>query len=641
MDELLEQFLIEGRDLVAQAAGDFETLGRDPGNAAAIDSAFRAIHTLKGSVGIFPMGPAERVLHAAEDVLERTRKAGGALDATAVAGLVACLDAVDRWIDEIEQAGAVTAGAEQVAAAAIARLPGAAPASPETLLAQAPAWLDGLAEREWQAIDAAQQALTAFRYTPDAECFFRGEDPLAIIAEVPELLKLAILPAEGSWPALDAVEPFACVSILEGLSAAPLDTLRALFRLMPDQIALHRIDPVAPVEAEASATAAAATLRVDAARVDALADVLGELVVAVNGFAPLAEQADGIDRTLAASIRAVQANIERVASGLHRGISAVRLVPLAPTLRRLPRLAREIAAGLGKDVAFTISGETLEVDKQISDGLFEPLLHLIRNAIDHGIEAGATREAAGKAAQGQVKLSASRDGDAILVTLEDDGAGIDADRIRAVAVSRGLIGEEAAAQLSDTAALRLIFAPGFSTASEVTEVSGRGVGMDAVQAAVERMRGTVDIASEPGKGTRFRLRLPANALTTRLLVVEIGEDRYGVALDQIVETVRVDSSALVPVGGGSACVLRGRTVPVLSLAALLGGADAPSPVAKLLVTRSGGERVALKVDGFAERIDTLVRPSSGLLAGVPGVTGSTLLGDGSVLLVLDVPALAA
>ncbi|AQR72823.1 chemotaxis protein CheA [Sphingomonas sp. LM7] len=642
MDELLEQFLIEGRDLIAQGASDFARLARDPGDAAAVDSAFRAIHTLKGSVGIFPMGPAERVLHAAEDVLERARKGRGALDAAAVTGLVACLDAVDRWVDQIE-GGALAPDAERLAAEVIAQLPGHAEASAAPVSGEVPDWLAGLAEREWPAIDAAAGPLTAFRYTPDADCFFRGEDPLAIVAEVPELVALAILPASGAWPAQDVIEPFACVSVLEGLSAAPADAVRATFRMMPDQVVLHRLDPAARPEAGLAETAARATavLRVDAARVDALADGLGELVVAVNAFAPLAEQADKVDRALAATIRTVQANIERVAGDLHRGVSAVRQVPLAATLRRLPRMAREIAGGLGKGVDFDVSGEGLEVDKQIADGLFEPLLHLIRNAIDHGIETPAAREAAGKPAQGSVRLAARRDGDAILVTLEDDGAGIDAARIRAAAVSRGLIGEEAASQLTDTAALRLIFAPGFSTASEVTEVSGRGVGMDAVQASVERLRGTIDITSEPGRGTRFRLRLPANALTTRLLVVEVGSDRYGVALDQIVETVRIDSNALMPVGGGAACVLRGRTVPVLSLAALLGGADAPSPTAKLLVTRSGGERVALKVDGFAERIDTLVRPSSGILAGVPGVTGSTLLGDGGVLLVLDLPALAA
>ncbi len=638
MDELLEQFLIEGRDLIAQAAADFDLLGREGGDARAIDSAFRAIHTLKGSVGIFPMGPAEQVLHAAEDVLGQARKTGSALDRKAIAGLVACLDVVDHWIDQIEREGSVAADAGQVAAAALAGLMGAV-VEPAAHSGDAAEWLNLLAAREQEKIDAAVAPLVAFRYVPDPECFFRGDDPMAVVAAVPELVALSILPAEGDWPALDALEPFRCFAVLEGLSSAPINAVQAAFRMMPDQVSLHRVAP-AILEAVQSAAAGARVLRIEASRVDALADGLGELIVALNAFAPLADRADGIDRALAASIRAVQANIERVAGDMQRNVTAVRLVPLAPTLRRLPRMAREIAATLDKRIAFSLAGEGLEVDKQIADGLFEPLLHLVRNAIDHGIEAPAERVQRGKPVEGRVTLSASRDGDAILIALSDDGVGIDPSAICAVAISRGLVSQEEAAHLSDAAALRLIFAPGFSTAREITEVSGRGVGMDAVQAAVEKLRGTIDIQSRLGEGTSFRLRLPAHALTTRLLIVEAGGERYGVALDQIVETVRIENSELLPIGDGLACVLRGRTVPVLSLATLLGGTDRPASSARLLVTRSGGERVALRVDGFAERVDTLVRPPSGLLAAVPGVTGSTLLGDGGVLLVLDLPELA-
>jgi len=634
MDELLEHFLVEGRDLVAQAAAAFDVLAREPGNAAAIDGAFRAIHTLKGSVAIFPMGAAERTLHAAEDVLERARKGSAALDAAATAGLIACLDAVDRWIDEMARSGALAGDADRAAAAVIARLPGQASAPVATAAEAVPGWARQLAE-------GAEGTVVAFRFAPDPDCFFRGDDPLAIVAAIPELLGLDIRPADGSWPSLDLLEPFRCISILEGTSGAALEAVRAAFRLVPDQVELHRIEAAAEAAADPGDPAAATTLRIDAARIDALADGIGELLVAVNALAPLAARAEPLDRALAGAFRAAQANIERSAAELQRSVATVRLVPLAPTLRRLPRMAREIAAALGKPIAFAVSGEGLEVDKQIAEGLFEPLLHLLRNALDHGIEDPAARREAGKPAEGRVTLTAARDGDAVLIELADDGGGIDPARIRQAAVARGLLDADAAAQLTDAAALRLIFAAGFSTARAVTEVSGRGVGMDAVQAAVEKLRGTIAIDSTLGAGTRFRLRFPANALTTPLLVVEVAGDRYGVALDQVVETVRVDAAALLPIGEGTACVLRGRTVPVLSLAQLLGAAERPAASAKLLVTSVGGERVALRVDGFAERIDTVVRPPSGLLAGVPGVSGATVLGDGGVLLVLDLPVLAA
>jgi len=326
---------------------------------------------------------------------------------------------------------------------------------------------------------------------------------------------------------------------------------------------------------------------------------------------------------------------------VHRSVSAVRLVPLGPALTRLPRLVREIAAALGKPIRFTISGDQIEVDKQIADGLFEPLLHLVRNALDHGIEAAERRSAAAKPAEGQVSLQVVRDGEDVVVTLADDGAGIDPARIRAIAIARGLIDQDAAQQLSDAAALGLIFTPGFSTATAISDVSGRGVGMDAVQAAVDRLRGRIEIESVVGQGTRFRLRLPANALTTRLLVIEVGPDRYAVPFDQIVETVRIGGDRMIAIGGGIACVLRDRTLPVLSLAELLGGVDSGLDPARLLVTRTGGEAVALRVDGFSERIDAMVRAPTGLLRSVPSVAGTTLLGDGGVLLVLNLPELVA
>jgi two-component system chemotaxis sensor kinase CheA len=640
MDELLEQFLIEGRDLVLQGQADLTVLLTDPANARAIDGAFRAIHTLKGSVGIFAMAPAERVLHAAENVLERARKAPAGLPAAAVPRLVASLDQIDRWIDAMEHAGALGPDADSIAARLLAD--DDEPVDAESASSPPPLWLAGLVDRERDALARADGPLVAFRYAPDADAFFRGDDPLALVATVPALAALAILPASGAWAGLAAIDPFSCDLVIEGVTGAPLADLRTIFRLVPDQIEFHAMEASATnVAAGAAPSTTTAFLRVDAARVDALADSVGELAVAANAFSTIADRAERLDPALALAIRAGQAELERTVGAVHRSVSSVRLVPLGPALARLPRLVREIAAGLGKAIEFTIGGDQIEVDKQIADGLFEPLLHLVRNALDHGIETPDARTAAGKKAEGSLSLQITRDGEDIVVLLADDGAGIDPARIRAVAVARGLIDEEAAAQLTDAAALGLIFAPGFSTAAQVSDVSGRGVGMDAVQAAVDRLRGRIEIESVVGKGTRFRLRLPANALTTRLLVVGIGRDRYAVPFDQIAETTRVGGDRLVPLGGGIACVLRDRTVPVLSLAELLGGTDSRLDPARLLVTRASGEPVALRVDSFSDRIDAMVRAPTGLLAGMPSVAGTTLLSDGGVLLVLNLPELVA
>lgn len=644
MDELLEQFLIEGRELVAQVDKDLKALARDPRADAAIDSAFRAIHTLKGSVAIFAMQPAERLLHAAEDLLERARRGTATLDPHMIEALVACLDQTDRWIDDMERQGTLSADAMSTGAAIASRLTLATASAPALVVPGgngSPNWVAALTEREKEIIARTDAPLTAFRYVPDRDCFFRGEDPLAVVEGVPELLTLAILPAGESWPSLQAIEPFACISVLEGLSAAPVEAVRAAFRMQPDQLLFAAISPTADLERSNEGRSNSRLLRVDAARVDAMADGLGDLIVAINALTPVAEDIQRHDRALAMRLRSVQATIERATSRLHRDLSAVRLVPLEPALRRLPRLTREIADSLGKVVTLKITGETIEVDKQIADGLFEPLLHLLRNALDHGIETPDRRKKAGKAPSGTIGLAVERDGDRIIVTLEDDGAGMDPGRIRELALARGLISAESAGLLTEAAALRLIFLPGFSTATEITEVSGRGVGMDAVQAAMEKLQGSIEVESKVGRGTCFRLNLPANALTTRLLVVEVAGERYGISLAQVVETVRIDKAALMPVGGGLACVLRDRTVPVLDLASLLNGSSIQGQHAKLVIIESQGGRIAMRVDAFAERIDTVVRPPLGILTAARGVVGAALMGDGDILLVLDLPELAA
>ncbi|KQX23270.1 MULTISPECIES: chemotaxis protein CheA [unclassified Sphingomonas] len=642
MDELLTQFLIEGRELVADAEAELSRLAAEPDNAAALDALFRAVHTLKGSVAVFDMEPAEALLHRAEDRLGVARSNGAILGPDGIETLLACIDAIDRWIDELEQGGALGEDAASVAEQLIARLVGGPrPVGTSTApVASAAEWVSGPAARAAAAIGATDQNLVAFRYTPDPDCFFRGDDPLALALAVPDLVDLAIVPVGGLAPIMDW-DPFRCQVLLEGVSSAPIEAVRAAFRLVPDQLAFAEITPQ-PIETDAVvASDAARIVRVDGARLDRLADEVGELAVAANGLAHAVRRAEWTDPALAQILRALQGDIDRITGRLHHGVSAVRRVSLAASLRRLPRLVREIAQGVAKPVRFTMRGELTQVDKAIADGVFEPLLHIIRNALDHGLESAAIRQAAGKPVEGSLELLINRQGDEVVLGLSDDGAGIDPDRIRAAAVQRGILAAEAAAALSDAQALRLILTPGFSTAAAVTDLSGRGVGMDAVQRAVERLRGRLAIESRAGKGTRIEIRLPLDAITTRLLVVRAGDERYGIPLDQIVETARIAADAILPIGGGQACVLRDRTVPILDLASLLGRAATRDNAVRLVVTESGGELVAVRVAAFDAQIDALVREARGLLGVLPGIAGTALLGDGAVLLVLDLPELAA
>ena len=637
MDELLQQFLIEAPDLIAQATADLEQLAQNAADRARIDSAFRAVHTLKGSVAIFDMAPAGRALHAAEDLLERARAGSQPLDSEGVAALIAVLDETDRWVDSMEQTGALPANAGSVADRLIAAFAGSDLSSSPGVQIE---WLGSLRSRERATIDGAETDLVAFRYSPDSECFFRGEDPLAIVGAVPDIVAFAILPNEP-WPALADFEPFRCSVTLEGLSSAPLADVRSALRLIADQLATAIIPVSDRPQDDLAPSTIQRALRIDSARVDALADGVGELIIASHTLSHVAEEADRIDAQFGAKVHAAQAELDRAVEGMRRSVMAVRMVSLASSLRRLPRTVREIAAGLGKPVRFEMRGEATEVDKGIADAIYEPLLHLVRNALDHGIEPPEARSAAGKAELATLKLDIGRDGDRVVIALSDDGAGIDPARIRDVAVERQVIDRETADSMDDAHAIRLIFAAGFSTASEVSAVSGRGVGLDAVQTAVDDLGGTIEIASTVGSGTAFFLRLPLNAIMTRLLIVAAAGDRYAVPLDRIIETVSVPSEHILAVGTGRACVLRDRTLPILELATMLGRESEPAPLTKLLVTEAATEPVGIVVDGFGQRIDGIVRPRSGLLAGVPGVAGTTLLGDGGLLLVLDLAELVA
>lgn len=637
MDEMLAQFLIEGRELVAQAEDDLAALAADPNNRSRLDGAFRAFHTLKGSVALFDMAPAGRILHVAEDLLDTARAEGRALDPAAGSSLTAVLDQVDRWIDAMETPGTIGSDAGAIAERLINLLragEGDLPAPGE-----APAWLGPLLERHAGTVDTGTD-LVAFRYQPDAECFFRGDDPLAVVAGLPDLVALDIVPLTP-WPALAELEPYHCAVTIEGLSTAGVAEVQTAFRFVADETEVLAV-PGQQAEAVVEATAVSQqSLRIDIARIDALANGVGELAVAGNALTHVAFAADKVDPHIAASIRAAQTDLDRAMAAMRRAVMAVRSVSLGPSLRRLPRMVRELGITLGKPVVFEMSGESTEVDKGIADAMFEPLLHLIRNAVDHGIEPEGVRRAAGKPPAGTIRLVIRPEGDQVVIELADDGAGIDAARLRDRAVSKGLLDRNAADALEDGQALRLIFAPGFSTASEITAVSGRGVGMDAVRIAVEQLGGRIELASVVGEGTKVRLRLPLNAIMTRLLVVRVGAERYGVALDRISETVSIATESIVAIGAGRACVVRDRTLPVLSLATMLGGVESPGRSAKLLVTDATGEPVGIMVDDFGERLDGLVRPRAGLLAGVPGIAGTTMLGDGGVLIVLDLAELVA
>ncbi len=732
MNELIEPFLDEARELIEAASDDLLALDSEPGDAGHLENLFRCFHTLKGSAALLDFGPMLVALHAAEDLLSAVRAGSAPISTAAIQSCLEALDQVGTWVDAIERSGELPSDAAPRGAELAASLRSVLGSAGRKQAARGdtaiPVWVRQLVSREADATRKASQAGrpgTALRYIPQPDCFLNGDDPLAIVSRVPELLAVGVEPREP-WPPHAEMDPFSCNLAITVLSGASREEIAPLFRLVSDQVELCEL-PASGADTGASATgpvgaaiiaeqhallatdhprtirdgversaltcvanvltheglglqaerlrraaqaggrdalalieeviagpapaaaevdvapaAAAATrhLRVDAARVDALAGLVSELNVARNTLAHLLAQAEAEvpPETLLRSLRESDAAIGRLAGDLHRSVMQIRMVPLSGVFRRFARPVREMAAQLGKEVAFDVSGEDTEVDRTIAEGLFELLLHVLRNAIDHGLEPPDMRLAAGKPRRGRIALSARPERDRVIVSVVDDGRGIDPAAIRRIALERRLISPEAAANLPDREAIDLIFAPGFSTAASVTDLSGRGVGMDAVRSGAQRLGGRVELESRPGSGTTIALSLPQAMILTPLMMVRAGHETFGLPLGTVVEIQRVSPSSIVAVKAGRALVWRDRTIPVLSLPDRMGIAAAPSGREELemLVVRLGGEPAGLLVDGVLGRLEAVVRPLGGVFAGIPGLSGTTILGDGRILLVLDV-----
>jgi two-component system, chemotaxis family, sensor kinase CheA len=382
-------------------------------------------------------------------------------------------------------------------------------------------------------------------------------------------------------------------------------------------------------------------LKVAQDKIDRLMDLIGEMVVAKNALPYLANRAENVfqQRELAREIKTQYSVINRIAEDMQHAIMQVRMLPVGTVFQRFGRLVRDISRKLGKEVQLVIEGEDTEADKNVIESLADPLIHILRNSLDHGIELPEVRLAAGKPAQGTLRVSARQEGDRVLLDISDDGAGVDTERVRAKAVERGLIPADRAGLLTDHEAVQLIFLPGFSTAESISDLSGRGVGMDVVRSAVERINGSVELTSQRGQGTTIRLALPLSMAVTNVMMIETAGRRFGVPMDLIVETVRVPAEDIHRFKNAQTVVLRGRIVPLRALNELL-ALDMPPRLNAdrehaVLVVRLGAENVGLLVDDFHGTSDIILKPLEGVLTGITGFAGTALMGDGSVLMILN------
>jgi two-component system chemotaxis sensor kinase CheA len=453
-----------------------------------------------------------------------------------------------------------------------------------------------------------------------------AEDHAAPLVAWVEMLKSGVKHARSEAPA-PVVAPVASVAVVV---AAPVASVEGEGRLT------RRSEETA---------GAPKTLKVDQEKIDRLMNLIGEMVVAKNGLPYLASRAESVFgvRELSREIKTQYAVINRIAEEMQDAIMQVRMLPVSFVFQRFPRLVRDISRKLDKEVNLVLEGEDTEADKNIIESLADPLIHIVRNSLDHGLELPEVRRAAGKPAAGQLLIRATQEAGRVIIDIIDDGKGIDPEVIKRKAYGKGLIDEAELERMTDQEAINLVFAAGFSTVDVVSDLSGRGVGMDVVRSAVERVNGTVSLESTLGQGTRLRLSLPLSMAVTNVMIIESNQQIFGVPMDMVVETVRIPRSSIHAIKNHQTAVLRGQIVPLCSLNELLatGQAQRTNDEDELatLVVRIKGENVGIVVDEFREVVDVILKPMSGILGDLPGYTGSALLGDGSVLMVLNLKEL--
>lgn len=669
-----EIFRQEAAELLESLEASLLDLGQRPGDSELVDAAFRALHTIKGSGAMFGFDRVASFTHDFETAFDLIRK--GRISASPRIVAIS-LEAKDHIRQLIEDPISTSEGPGQ---RIVASLQEALALEGPDGAAKAAAAAPGSSEGPDAGTDAAgpQGWQLRFAFAPDV--LRNGTNPLALLDDLRALGPCTVTANTDAVPELAALDAHDCLIswtvVLE--AACPREQIEDVFLFVRDEMELV-IEPMGepPMEEPkeetkeetpgAAAPAAAAppcaqaalpastpaaerdlgekgeasrrpdakgqTVRVQAERLDELMDRVGELVIVQARLSQLAHA--GADL----AIKAIAEEIERLASGLRDSTMGVRMVPMGSLFGRFRRLIHDLSRDLGKPVEFVTVGEDTELDKTMIERLADPLVHLIRNAIDHGIEAPERRAAAGKSATGRIELSARYVGAQVLVTVQDDGAGLDTARIRAKAEENGLLAP--GTPMSDHDIHQFLFHAGFSTAKTVSALSGRGVGMDVVKRTIEAMRGTIDVSTVPGKGSSMTLRLPLTLAIIDGLLVRVGQSRYIIPLSAIEECIELTPAVEARSRGRDMLDVRGDLVPFLKLRSLFGVGGEAEPLQKIVIVTVGDMRVGLVLDQIIGSHQTVIKTLSKLHADAALFSGATIIGDGSVALILDVAQLLA
>ena len=646
MPDPSETFRQEARELIEQLEQGLLDLEQRPGDGDLVNSVFRALHTIKGSGAMFGFTEVATFVHEFETAFDRVRKGESAPTPELIA---VALDAKDHVHKLIEEPGVQLAGGEAILVALRKIVAGgAAPAPvPAAAAVAAPA-----------SVPAA--GLWRIRFRLPADCIAFGTNPLLLLEEIAGIGPCVVRAFTDQVPPLAALDPeVPHVEWEVDLEAAdPRAAIDDVFLFLRDGMDLS-VEPV-PSEAASPAPAAAAeiaavpeaahaakeaketketktpaaaaekagsSMRVPAERLDELMDRVGELVIAQARLTQIAASSSDI------GLKTIAEELERLSSGLRDTTMGIRMVPIGSLFGRFRRLVHDLSRDLDKEIEFITTGEETELDKTMIERLADPLVHLIRNAVDHGLEDAEIRARSGKPAHGTVRLSAVYAGAEVAISVSDDGAGLNAERIRAKAEEAGLLTPDA--KVTEAELFQMIFHPGFSTAKEITALSGRGVGMDVVKRTIDGLRCSIDLTSTPGKGTTATLRLPLTLAIIDGMLVRVGNGRYTIPLAAVEECVELPASADQVSRGRNFLDIRGSLVPFIRLREIFGCQTPPDEHQKVVIVSSGDMRVGLVVDQIIGNNQTVIKQLSKLHSGIKTFSGATILGDGTVALILD------
>ena len=667
-----EVFRQEASELFEVLEGALLDLGLRPDDRELVDSAFRALHTIKGSGAMFGFDKVASFTHEFETAFDRVRKGEIKPTQELISVALAAKDYIRALIEDPQSTDDVIG--EGILDDLKRFVSSDQPVAPVAGIAEAAAPVE------------SKQAGWHLYLEFESHILRNGSNPLDLLEDLCKLGPCFVVPVTDGIPFLDEMEPEDCylkwdvklhaacdkdaiddvfmfVQDEMKLTLSPLEHVEApapmpLFQLIDEEPAPEAEMPAPVVEAAAAPIAAQpaakaepksepkpepkaeakrddrgiATVRVQAERLDELMDRVGELVIAQARLTQLASSGSDL------SIKMIAEEIERLASSLRDTTMGARMVPIGSLFGRFRRLIHDLSRDLSKPVEFVTTGEDTELDKTMIECLADPLVHLIRNAIDHGIEDTATRAANGKTEQGRIELAAVHSGAQVLVTVKDNGGGLNTARIRAKAEEQGLIA--AGAVVTDHEIHQFLFHPGFSTAQTISALSGRGVGMDVVKRTIENMRGTIDLSTKPGQGTTVTLRLPLTLAIIEGLLIRVGEGRYIIPLSAVEECVELTAEDERSRGRNFLNV-RGNLVPFLRLREIMSSSGAPDRHQKTIIISTGESRVGLVADQIIGNHQTVIKSLSKLHSDVTIFSGATILGDGTAALILDVAQLVA